>query len=89
MMSNVISFLERMGRDAQLRHSSQSEMELALARAEIDPELQAAIRARDQRKLEILLRGRNVCCALFPSNVCCMLSADEDEEVKPYLEQCA
>jgi len=64
-MSNVIDFLERMGQDAQLRHASQNDVEQALARAQIDPQLQTAILAKDQRKLETLLGGNNVCCALM------------------------
>jgi hypothetical protein len=79
-MSNVIAFLERMGRDAQLRHASQSEVKLALARAQIDPELKAAILAKDQQQLEALLGS---------SNVCCMVSAEVDDEDEPCLEQCA
>jgi len=64
-MSNVIDFLERMGQDAQLRHASRNDVEQALVRAQIDPELQAAILAKDQRKLETLLEGNIVCCMLF------------------------
>lgn len=71
-MSNVIDFLERMGHDAQLRHASLNEVEHALARTQLDPELQAAILAKDQQKLEILLGQNNVCCALMPGK--------EDEE---------
>jgi hypothetical protein len=74
-MSNVIDFFERMGQDAQLRHASQSEVELALAREQIDPELQAAILAKDRQKLEALLDGGSVCCALFPGK-----EEDEDED---------
>ncbi|HEY8682012.1 MAG TPA: hypothetical protein VIM06_02485 [Rhodanobacter sp.] len=53
-MSNVIAFLERMGRDAQLRHSSQNDVELALARVQIDPEWRATSHANDQKQLEAL-----------------------------------
>ncbi|MBB6188618.1 hypothetical protein [Rhodanobacter sp. MP7CTX1] len=79
-MSNVIAFLERMGQDAQLRHASQNDVRLALAREQIDPELQAAILAKDQQRLETLLGS---------SNVCCMIEADSGEEDASYLEQCA
>ncbi|HXS04585.1 MAG TPA: hypothetical protein VN731_08915 [Rhodanobacter sp.] len=71
-MSNVIDFVERMGQDAQLRHASMGDVELALMQAQIDPEIRAAILAKDQRKLELLLGGGNVCCALCP--------AEEEEE---------
>jgi len=79
-MSNVIAFLERMGRDAQLRHASQNEVELALAHAQIDPELQAAIFAKDQQQLETLLGSSIVCCLIQPE------VGGEDEF---RLEQCA
>jgi hypothetical protein len=75
-MSNVINFLERMGQDAQLRHASRNEMELALAGTQIDPELQAAILAKDQSLLEVLLGGDNVCCAQMPGK------HDEDDETE-------
>ena len=89
-MSNVITFLERMGRDAQLRDASQNEVELELARAQVEPELRMAILAKDQQKLEALLGGGgNVCCAQFPTNICCAQFVDESEEEEPYLEQCA
>lgn len=54
-MSNVIDFLERMGQDAHLRQGPQDELELALTSAGIASELQVAIRAGDQAKLEALL----------------------------------
>jgi len=70
-MSNVIDLLERMGQDARLRHASQDEVELALTGAQIDPELRAAILAKDQRWLELLLGA---------SNACCYQAAEEEEE---------
>lgn len=66
-MSNVIDLIERMGQDARLRHASAGDVELALAQAQVDPEIKAAILARDQRRLEILLEGHNVCLALCPA----------------------
>jgi hypothetical protein len=71
-MSNVINFLERMGQDAQLRHASRNEMELALAGTQIDPELQAAILAGNQLQLEALLERGPLYCLMFP--------VKEDEE---------
>jgi hypothetical protein len=71
-MSNVIAFLENMG---------QSEVELALTRTKIDPELQAVILAKDQKQLEALMGGRG--------NVCCMLDCDMPEEDERCLERCA
>jgi hypothetical protein len=88
-MSNVIAFLERMGQDAQLRHASQNDMELELSRAQIDPELQAAILGKDQQQLEVLLGKGNVCCMLFPTNACSMQVADEGKDDDSFLEKCA
>ncbi|MBB6243959.1 hypothetical protein [Rhodanobacter sp. MP1X3] len=78
-MSNVIDFLERMGQDAHLRHASQDEVERALTGAQIDPELQAAILAKDQRQIEALLGHCNVSCMLMPGKE----DEDEDTEESP------
>ncbi|OOG49074.1 hypothetical protein [Rhodanobacter sp. C01] len=78
-MIDVIDFLERVGQDAQLRHASQDEVELALSSAEIAPELQATILAKDQARLETLLGQVTVCSALFPGNED-EEEGDEDEE---------
>lgn len=66
-MFDVIDFLERMGRDAQWRHASQDEVGLALAGAEIDPELQVAILARDEQGLQALLGQDPFCCLINPA----------------------
>ncbi|MDE2154427.1 MAG: hypothetical protein KGJ32_00815 [Xanthomonadaceae bacterium] len=78
-MSNVVDLLERMGRDAQLRHASQGEVELALAEAQIDPELQAAIIAKNQRQLEALLGRGSLCCLMLPAKE----GEDDDSEESP------
>ncbi len=76
-MSNVISFLERLGQDATLRHASEDDLALALTRAKIDPELQAAILGGNQSEIEMLLGANtNVCCGLAPEK-------REDEEEEP------
>ena len=75
-MSNVIDFLEKIGRDAQWRNAPQSEMEIALENAHINPELQAAILAGDRQKLETLLGQVNVCCMEGPGK------SDEDEDTE-------
>lgn len=72
-MSDVIDFLEKMGQDAQLRHGSQGEVELALASAEVAPELQSAILAKDQARLETLLGQAPLCAVFFPGE-------EEEEE---------
>jgi hypothetical protein len=75
-MSNVIDFLECLGKDAQLRHASDPELEQALIRAQIDPAVREAILLRDQRRLESLLGATaNVCCAIYAP-----VREDEPEE---------
>jgi hypothetical protein len=77
-MTNVISFLESVGQDAQLRHATKEELELAMNRAQIDPALQAALMRGDQNQLEALLGTRiNVVCAIFPGK------EDDEEEEAP------
>ena len=66
-MTDVIDFLERAGQDAQLRHGSQDYMELALASAEIAPELRVAILARDEQGLQALLGQGPFCCYINPA----------------------
>lgn len=67
-MSNVIEFLEKMGREAQLRHASAAELATALNQQAVDPELHAAILAGDQRRLEAVLGARtNVICGMAPA----------------------
>lgn len=81
-MSNVIDFMERMGQDARLRHASLGDVELALVQAQVDPEIRAAILAKDQQRLEELLEGRNVCLALCPAEE----EEDDDTEEAPSRE---
>lgn len=81
-MSNVIDFLERMGQDAQLRHASRNYLEATLAETQIDPELQAAILAKDQQQLEALLGQDNFCCVQCPSRE----DEDDDTEEAPSKE---
>ncbi|WP_449425411.1 hypothetical protein [Rhodanobacter lindaniclasticus] len=57
--------MEKLGQDASLRDTSA--IELALAQAQLDPDIKAAILAKDQQRLERLLGGGNVCCALCPA----------------------
>jgi hypothetical protein len=73
-MFDVIDFLERMGQDAQWRHASQGEVGLALAGAEIDPELRVAILARDEQGLQALLGQDPFCCLINPAK------PDEEQE---------
>jgi hypothetical protein len=76
-MSNVIEFLERMGRDAALRDSTSGELEQALLRADVAAPARAAILNSNWKSLESLLGAQaNVCCAIhLPDD-----DEDEDEE---------
>jgi hypothetical protein len=78
-MSNVIDFLEQMGRDAQLRFASEMEVEAALVRAGIEPKARAAILGGDRPLLELL--------AGASPNVCCMINVPEEEEDEVAVEE--
>lgn len=80
-MSDAIEFLDRLGRDAQLRHASRLEIGQALTRSNIDPAVQLALLNEDQRQLEALLGA--------DTNVCCMIFVPEDEDVPPEDENVA
>jgi len=71
-VSNVIDILERLGRNALLRHAAPSELERALADTPLEPALRAAILGGDQESLERLL-GAN-------SNVCCLVAPGREDE---------
>ena len=83
-MTDVIDFLERMGQDAHLRNGSQDEVELALASAEIAPELRVPILARDEQGLQALLGQAPFCCLINPATP----DEDEDDEQDDEQEQC-
>lgn len=71
-MSNVIDFLERMGQDAKLRYAVGEEFETALAAADIDPAVRAALVDADRSRLEALLGAS--------ANVCCMVQKPDPDE---------
>lgn len=65
-MADVIEFLERMGRDAQLRHASGAALEQALRAAQMSPREQAALLAGDRAAIEAVIGAEgNVCCVVF------------------------
>jgi hypothetical protein len=68
-----------MGQDAQLRHASPDEVELALTGAEMAPELRAAILANDPVQLETLLEHAPLCGYFLPGKEE-EEEGDEDEE---------
>lgn len=71
-MSDIIDFLERMGRDPDLRYGSSATIEHAMREAHISPELRAILARGDQASLEGLLGAA--------TNVCCMVHAPLREE---------
>ena len=78
-MSNVIDFLERFGRDAELRHASDEDVEAALKQAGIEPAVRLAIVGKDQRALEQLLGA--------DTNVCCLIDKPDEEEEDDDVEE--
>jgi hypothetical protein len=64
-MADIIEFLERLGRDASLRHAPEAVLEQALRDAQIDPQLHAALMRGDQTEVEAVLGVNNVCCMVF------------------------
>lgn len=65
-MTNVISFLQAIGADA--KPMAESDYADAVATLDIDPEMRAALIARDQATINRLLGGRgNVFSLLVPA----------------------
>jgi hypothetical protein len=71
-MSNVIDFLEQMGRDAHLHSATGREIEAALICAGVEPGARAAILGGDERLLESLVGASH--------NICCMINVPDEEE---------
>ena len=67
-VSNIIRFIESVGRDAALRHLSEGQLEAAMRRDHIAPSVRAAILARDSASLETLLDVRETlyCVLMTP-----------------------
>jgi hypothetical protein len=82
-MLNVLEFLDRVGRDSRLRYASSVELTAAM-NPEIDPELKAALSARDTAALERLLGARtNVVCGMAPAeDDAPEKDKDDDEEIR-------
>lgn len=83
-MSSVIDFLEKMGKDAQLRHASQDEVALALEEAHIEASLGAAIIAKSTSELYALLhQGPLFCVQSAPGKEEEEEEEESDEEAEP------
>lgn len=81
-MSNVIDFLERFGRDADLQQASGEMLEEALRSAGIDPALRSAILGEDRQALEALVGADPiVCCIVYKED------EEEEEEEEPEDEE--
>jgi hypothetical protein len=76
-MLSVIDFLEKVGSEAQLRHASQEEMEVALTDADIAAPERLAILAEDAMGLQALLRQVPLCAIMIPPDE---EEGEEDEE---------
>jgi hypothetical protein len=76
-MSSVIDFLEKMGSDAQWRHASQEELEVALAEADIAAPESSAILAKDATELQALLRQVPLFAIMIPPDE---EEGEEDDE---------
>ena len=70
-MSNVIAFLESLGRDAALRPAGE-QYAAAVAALDVDDEARDALLAKDDLTLGALLGGR-------PRMLCALLPADDDQ----------
>jgi hypothetical protein len=71
-MTDIIDFLERMGRDAGLRSATGAELAGALAEAQVDPSVQKAVLAGDRALLERVLGAQ--------PNVSCMTNYPESDD---------
>lgn len=71
-MSNVIAFLESLGRDAALAPSTEGFAD-AVCNAGLGDDARAALLAGDARALNDLLGGR-------PTMVCALFPADDDQK---------
>lgn len=71
-MMDAIDFFEKVGQDARLRYATSGELEDALARAQLDPAIQAAIVNDDAQQLRALLGAR--------TELCCLIEKPEESE---------
>ena len=69
-MTDIIDFLERMGRDAGLRGATSADLAEALVEAQVEPLVRKAVLAGDRRTLEHILGAQ--------PNVCCMVNYPEE-----------
>ena len=67
-MSNLVQFLENLGRDASLRHAPPAQLYSAMNKARIDANAQWAVLRGDLSRLATVLRARQnmVCLIMAP-----------------------
>ncbi len=70
-MADVIEFLERMGRDAQLRHAPEAVLEQAMRDAQMSPRTRDALTRGDRAEIEAVIGAE--------SDACCAVSAPEPD----------
>ena len=71
-MTDVIEFLERMGRDAELRHASSEVLQRAMRDAQMSPRAKAALMGGDRAEIEAVMGTEG--------NVCCLIHAPDPDE---------
>jgi hypothetical protein len=82
-MTDVIEFLDQLGRNARLRHAAPAELEQTIAAAGIEPGLLSALLANDALRLGELLGAQpNVCCLIVKPDPAQPDEEEEDEEEK-------
>ena len=69
-MSNVIGFLENVGRSAVLRHASREQLLEAMRSGSVSPSLQNAMLDLEGQNIGALIGAREIMyCALFPEKL--------------------
>lgn len=68
-MPELVDLLERVGKDARLRHASRAQLDNELASAGIDAGARTALLDGDTARLEALLGASpNVCCMVYAAD---------------------
>jgi hypothetical protein len=82
-MTDVIDFLEQLGRDARLRHAAPAELERALAASGIDPDLRSALLGDDALRLAELVGAQPTLCCLIVKPDPAKPGDEEEEDDEP------
>lgn len=79
-MSDIVDFLEKLGRDTSAHDAAPEEIDRRLAEVGVEPTVRAALVAGDKEEFERLLGARsNVCCLIDPA---VQDEEDDDAETK-------